>query len=110
MEGNETRLNYLQARKQIYAKEYIRLIQKLPEYGILLEKLRQGKNILICEMDVPANGKRDNYGLDCDENNNCLMSIEKLKILLNDTTEAFGHGLCLAYSLLMDLQNIEVVL
>lgn len=49
-------------------------------------------------MDVPANGKN------CDENNICHMSIEKLEILLNDTNEAFGHGLCLAYSLLIDLQ------
>lgn len=37
----------------------------------------------------------------------CHMSIEKLENLLNDTNEAFGHGLhglCLAYSLLIDLQ------
>jgi hypothetical protein len=28
-----------------------------------------------------------------------------LELLLQDTNEAFGHGLCLAYSLLVDLQN-----
>jgi len=33
------------------------------------------------------------------------MSTEKLELLLNDTSEAFGHGLCLAYSLLVDLQS-----
>jgi hypothetical protein len=31
------------------------------------------------------------------------MSIAKLELLLNDASEAFGHGLCLAYSLLLDL-------
>jgi len=31
------------------------------------------------------------------------MCIEKLEKLLNDNNEAFGHGLCLAYSLLIDL-------
>lgn len=103
-DGNETRMDYLTTRKQIYVKEYIRLIKTLPEYVKLLNKLKKGENIMICEMDVPANGKRGEYGKNCDENNICHMSIEKLEILLNDTNEAFGHGLCLAYSLLLDLQ------
>ena len=55
-------------------------------------------------MDVPAKDK-GTYGNDCDNNNICHMSIEKLELLLNDTSEAFGHGLCLAYSLLVDLQS-----
>jgi hypothetical protein len=33
------------------------------------------------------------------------MSIDKIEALLNDTNEAFGHGLRLAYSLLIDLEN-----
>jgi len=103
-DGNEIRMDYLTTRKQIYVKEYIRLIKTLPEYVKLLNKLKKGENIMICEMDVPANGKRGEYGKNCDENNICHMSIEKLEILLNDTNEAFGHGLCLAYSLLLDLQ------
>lgn len=101
--GKETRLDYIACRKQIYVKEYIRLIKSLKEYTLLLNKLKKGENLLICEVDVPARNKRGNYGLDCDENNTCFMSIEKLEILLNDTSEAFGHGLCLAYSLLLDL-------
>jgi len=103
-DGNETRMDYLTTRKQIYVKEYIRLIKNLPEYVKLLNKLKKGENIMICEMDVPANGKKGEYGKNCDENNIYHMSIEKLEILLNDTNEAFGHGLCLAYSLLIDLQ------
>lgn len=88
-------------------KEYIRLIKKLPEYKNLLNKLKNGKNIMICEMDVPAKNKRGIYGKECDENNICYMSIEKLELLLNDSNEAFGHGLCLAYSLLLDLEAGE---
>ena len=42
--------------------------------------------------------------IDCNDNI-CNMSIEKLELLLNDTSEPFGHGLCLAYSLLIDLQS-----
>ena len=60
---------------------------------------------MICEVDVPANNKKGEYGKGCDENNICFMSIEKLELLLNDPSEAFGHGLCLAYSLLVDLQS-----
>ena len=55
-------------------------------------------------MDVPAKNKKGHYGKDCDYNNICNLSIEKLESLLNDPSEAFGHGLCLAYSLLIDLQ------
>lgn len=55
--------------------------------------------MLTCE------NKKGYYGNDCDDNNICNMSIEKLELLLNDTSEAFGHGLCLAYSLLIDLQS-----
>jgi hypothetical protein len=104
-EGNEHRLDYIASRKQIYLKEYIRLIKQLPEYATLLDKLKHGKNIMICEIDVPSNDKKGNYGKDCDINDICHMSIEKLEILLNDTNAAFGHGLCLAYSLLHDLNS-----
>jgi len=60
---------------------------------------------MICETDVPSNGKKGEYGKDCDENNICHLSIEKLELLLNDTNEAFGHGLCLAYALLQDINT-----
>lgn len=108
--GNERRLNYLETRKEIYVKEYIRLCKKLPEYKQLLEKLKRGENILICEMDVPAINKRGEYGNNkhfCDEHGTCHMSIELVERLLEDPSEAFGHGLCLAYSLLIDLANNE---
>lgn len=98
----EKRMDYLTARKEIYAFEYIRLVKNLPIYRTLLAYLRMGKNLLICEIDVPATGKKGIYGQDCDDNNSCLISLEKLELLLNDPSEAFGHGLCLAYALLED--------
>jgi hypothetical protein len=101
--GKEKRLDYISSRKEIYVKEYIRLIKTLPEYEKLSKKLKKGENIMICEIDVPAKNKKGEYGKDCDEYNICDMSLEKLELLLNDTNEAFGHGLCLAYSLLRDL-------
>lgn len=102
-EGHERRFDYDMSRKEIYVKEYIRLVKKLPEYKKLLKKLKNGENIMICEMDVPSKNKKGEYGKDCDDNDICQMSIEKLEILMNDRNEAFGHGLCLAYSLLIDI-------
>jgi hypothetical protein len=101
--GQRKDLIIYQREKELYVKEYIRLIKVLPEYTKLLNKLKDGKNIMICEVDVPAKNKRGEYGNDCDDNNICFMSLEKLEKLLNDSNEAFGHGLCLAYSLLIDL-------
>lgn len=64
-----------------------------------------GENIMICEVNVPSNDKNGEYGLDCDSNDICHMTLNKLKILLNDDSEAFGHGLCICYTLLQELEN-----
>jgi hypothetical protein len=102
---NKNNLNYFSTQKEIYVKEYIKLIKKLPEYTKLLNKIKNNKNIMICEINVPAIFKKGEYQKDCNVNNICFMSIDKLKLLLNDTNELFGHGLCLAYSLLLDLEE-----
>ena len=104
-QGKETRMDYLTFRKQIYYKEYTRLIKKLSEYRILLNKLKAGKNIMICEVDVPRswayNMEINGIKLDYTQQ----MSIARLEQLINDTSMPFGHGLCLAYSLLLDLNH-----
>lgn len=41
-------MDYITSRKELYVKEYIRLVRKL----------KKGENLQICEIDVPANGKR----------------------------------------------------
>lgn len=101
--GEQTRMNYITARKRIYAQEYIRLVKKLPQYAALLEKLSKG-NIMIGEIDVPAKHKKGIYGQNCDHQNICILDLKLLEQLLEDESEPFGHGLCLAYSLLSDLQ------
>ncbi len=90
----DVRLGYIDARKQIYVKEYSRLARKTPEFTTLLNKLRSGKNLLICEVDVPREGKKGSYGLQKD------VTLEYLDELMNDGSEAFGHGVCLAKALL----------
>ena len=57
-EGVERRLDYITSRKELYLNEYIRLVRKTQEYKVLLRKLKKGENLQICEIDVPANGKR----------------------------------------------------
>lgn len=105
-EGVERRLDYITSRKELYVNEYIRLVRKTAEYKVLLRKLKKGENLQICEVDVPANGKKGEYGKDCDEDDICILSLEKLEILMSDPTEAFGHGLCLAYALFQDTYPI----
>lgn len=102
-DGKQERLNYIDARKRLYVKEYIRLMRNTKEYQLLLSWIRKGEKLLICEIDVPAKNKKGDYGKDCDDQNNCTMNLDKLKRLLDDPNEAFGHGLCLAYALLSDL-------
>lgn len=83
--GLETRLNYIEARKKLYFREYCRLIEILPEFQKLLKLYSEGKTIIICEIDVPDNED---------------MNLEKLKILINNPDIKFGHGLCLAWKIL----------
>lgn len=47
------KLNYLQARKRIYVKEYIRLVKKLPEYEQLLDKLKENKKFIKPAFKIP---------------------------------------------------------
>ena len=103
-QGNETRMDYITARKKMYVKEYIRLIRKLPAYATLLSKLKAGTNLMLCEVDVPAMGKKGLYGKDIDNNNVWTgITLSRLETMMDDPTEAFGHGLCIAYALLLDM-------
>lgn len=88
--GNEKRLSYIEARKEIYIKEYCRLVRKLPEFNRLSRLLNEGKNLVICEVDVPDNE---------------VVTIEKLEKLVENKSIKFGHGLCLAWELLKDLKK-----
>jgi hypothetical protein len=88
--GNETRLDYITARKLIYVAEYNRLIRRTSQYTTLLNMLRSGQNLLICEVDVPERPTQ--------------MTLPVLENLMNQRP-SFGHGLCLAHALLTDLAH-----
>lgn len=96
--GNIEKLDYLQSRKKLYVKEYIRLVRKTETYKKLLKLYLQGKNLCICEIDVPGKGKRGHY----ESEDICKITSEKLLNLLNDISEPFGHGLALCIALLED--------
>lgn len=91
-DGREERLDYIEARNRLYITEYCRLVRALPEFRELVEILKSGKTLIICEVDVP-NGE--------------TMSIQKLETLAQDKNIKFGHGLCLAWELLKTLENKE---
>ena len=102
--NNIKKLDYISSRKKIYIKEYIRLITKLPQYQILLNKVRNKENIIILDMDVPSTNKKGYFGSLCNKNGVFIASKEKLELLINDPSSPFGHGLCIALILLIDLE------
>jgi hypothetical protein len=103
IDGLEVRYDYIEARKHIYFKQYIYLIRKLPIYMELLQDLKNGINLCITEVDLPSSTKKGTFNL-VDENEIYTASIETLLMMLNDPSEAYGHGLVLIYSLLRDLE------
>ena len=100
------KLDYVEARKLIYLKEYSDLVKQHPLFLKLKKMLSEGKNLLIIEIDGPHEESLDyyieKYGVGCDfiENNTMIASKDNLEIMLNDTKHAFGHGYCLAACLL----------
>lgn len=104
-DGTQERLTYVEARKRVYVKEYIRLIRQMPEYRELLDLVANGIDICILEIDVPAPNKKSYYKSLCDNQGYYEATLETLDLLLNDTSEAFGHGLCIALALLKDINH-----
>ena len=99
-------LDYVQSRKKIYVKEYCRLVKKHKIFKMLQDKLKSGVNLLIVEVDGPhqesMNYYRNEYGVQDDfiQNDTILINEENIKLMLNDTKHAFGHGYCLSMALL----------
>ena len=99
-------LNYIESRKQIYLKEYIRLVRKEPKYHELLARFKAGENLLIVDVDGPhqesLNYYKETYGAQDDfiENHTMLATEKHLNIMLNDPKHPFGHGYCLALALM----------
>lgn len=101
--GVEHRYNYIESRKYLYFNKYVKLVRNLEAYRILKEKVRNGVNVCITEVDVPFPGKKGNHGKFLDDNGFYHPTLENLEILINDPSEPFGHGLVLCYLLIYDL-------
>jgi hypothetical protein len=99
-------LNYIQARKQIYLKEYCKIVKKIEKFKKLKEMLNNGLNLLIIEVDGPRKESlpyyKEKYKVDDSfiENNTILITKPNMEIMLNDPKHPFGHGYCLALALL----------
>jgi hypothetical protein len=102
----EAPLNYVEARQQIYLPIYSALVQHQDDYGLLWDRLQNGENLLIIETDGPHQESLEYYrkkydvAADFIENETILATPKNLKIMLEDTKHAFGHGYCLAAALL----------
>lgn len=100
------KLNYVEARKEIYLKEYSDLVIKHPTFHKLQKWLKEGKNLLVIEINDPHQESLDyykeKYGVEDDfiQHDTMLATKENLEIMLNDTKFPYGHGYCLAACLL----------
>ena len=103
---NYEKLDYIQGRKKIYGPIYDKLVRQEPLFDELKERLANGENLLIIEVDGPHGESLDyykqKYGVNdyFIENNAMFVNEENINIMLNDEKHPFGHGYCLAMSLL----------
>ncbi|AYV78797.1 MAG: hypothetical protein Edafosvirus34_7 [Edafosvirus sp.] len=105
-DGTYDILDYIESRKQLYAATYCPLVESLPKFKDLKKRLKKGENLLIIEVDGPHQESLDYYkikynvGNNFIENNTILINKENIQIMLCDDKHSFGHGYCLASSLL----------
>lgn len=103
---DQTHLGYITSRKKIYAPVYCDLAKKQVAFQRLQQRLQHGENLLILEVDGPHQESMDYYKQNyhgCGtfiQNDTMLANEENLTIMLNDEKHPFGHGYCLAMSLL----------
>lgn len=102
----ENPLDYIEARKVIYLPLYTKLVKEQRQFHELKERLQQGENLLLIEVDGPHQESLDyykeKYGVDDTfiEQDTMLATEDNLKIMLEDPKHPFGHGYCLAAALL----------
>lgn len=106
IENGYEQLNYVSARKMIYLENYSKYVKNAPQYKILKEKLERGENLLIIDIDGPHMESLDyyvnKYNVEKNfiDNHTMLATLTNLEIMLKDTLHCFGHGYCLAATLL----------
>ena len=108
---NLRKLDYVTARKEIYCPVYMELARAQPKFQELKAKLESGENLLIIEVDGPHQESleyyMETYGVKRNfiERDTMEVTLDNLKVMLNDATHPFGHGYCLAIAL-MDLDEV----
>lgn len=93
---NGKKLSYIEARKIIYIPFYKELARETQVYKDILQMLRDGKNIMLIDLDGP-NVKEYPNGREVD--------LELLKKLEQDEKIIYGHGYVCASALLEDLEK-----
>lgn len=100
------KLDYIETRKLIYIPLYCDNVIYQKQYKELENRLKNGENLLIIEVDGPHQEDilyyKSKYNVNDDfiENDSMLVNEKNIDIMLNDTKHPFGHGYCLAMSLL----------
>lgn len=105
-------LDYISARKRVYIPLYIALAKQTEEFAELQAMLNRGMNLQIMDVDGPDDTIYDGdvpfpyntmtkgiHGVTSGVGS-IEMTEENVKALLNDPTQPFGHGYCLAVALL----------
>ncbi len=99
---NDMRLDYVEARKQIYCADYARLAPPTRSFRELKALLEQGTSLQIIEVDGPdPTLTHPPYDQISADHPGMLMSEETVRLLVNDTRKPFGHGFTIA-ALLLD--------
>lgn len=99
-------LNYIESRKEIYVPLYCKLVKSTNRFKELQERLNNGENLLICEIDVAYQESLDYYKEKYKVDNNFIKNYtmdineKNINIMLNDDKHPFGHGYCIALALL----------
>lgn len=103
---NFERLDYITSRKLIYSPMYFQLVQREKQFKELVSRYESGEKLLIAEVDGPRSESIDyyidTYGVTKNliVNNTCLINDDTLNMFLNDPKHPYGHGFCLAESIL----------
>jgi len=101
-------LDYIEARKKVYAPLYIEMVRKQEQYAELLDMLKKGKKLLVIEVDMPHQEDLEYYKEKYGVNDTFIVkdtmecTKKNIDIMLNDPKHPFGHGYCLAMALLTD--------
>jgi hypothetical protein len=95
------RLDYIEARKQIYCAEYARLAPLTQSFKTLQAMLERGENLQLLEVDGPdptlTFAPYDQISVRAP---GMLMNEDNIRLLVNDSRKPFGHGFVIAALLL----------